>query len=111
MAESYLRQSALAHLGLEGRAGREAQTGGVTLGERSLPGIVDLRGDAEALAAAFEPAMGFALPKRPNTTVSKGKPGAKTRFSALCLGPKRPEDRFRYQRIWWSGMCPTRTSG
>ena len=87
MAEDYLRQSPLAHLGLAGRALKKRGEAGVAMGERPFPGIVDLRGEHKAVSAAFELAFGFALPAAPNTAAGKGKAGAKTRVEALWLGP------------------------
>ena len=81
MADGYLRQSPLAHLGLEGRARAERGAAGVALSERRFPGIVNLRGEAEAIGAAFEQAFGFALPVEANR--ADGKDG----FAALWLGP------------------------
>ena len=87
MAEDYLKQSPLAHLGLEGRARKKRGEAGVAMGERPFPGIVDLRGQHKAVSAAFELAYGFALPAEANTAASKGKAGAKTRVESLWLGP------------------------
>ena len=87
MADHYLRQSPLAHLGLEGRAGKDRGEAGVAMGERAFPGIVDLRGRLETLSPAFEILFGFALPAQPNTTNDNGKTGAKARIEAVCLGP------------------------
>ncbi len=83
MVEAYLRQSALAHLGLDGRAEAGRGAAGVALAERPHRGMVNLRldaSDADAMAA-FEAAFGFALPTRPNTTAGNGE------VSALWLGP------------------------
>ena len=91
MAENYLRQSPLAHLGLEGRARKDRGAAGVAMHERPFPGIVDLRGPHKAVSAAFELGFGFALPAEPNTAASKGKPGTKAQVSALWLGPDQ----------WW----------
>jgi sarcosine oxidase subunit gamma len=87
VAEDYLRQSPLAHLGLEGRARKDRGEAGVEMGERPFPGIVGLRGEHKSVSAAVELALGLALPAEPNTTASKGKAGAKTRVEALWLGP------------------------
>jgi sarcosine oxidase subunit gamma len=87
VAENYLRQSPLAHLGLERRACKERGAAGVAMYERLFPGIVDLRGQHKAVSAAFELCLGFALPAEPNTAASKGKPSAKTQVTALWLGP------------------------
>ncbi len=83
MVETYLRQSALAHLGLDGRAEASRGAAGVALAERPHRGMVNLRLDpknAEAMAA-FEAAFGFALPTQPNTSAGNGE------ASALWLGP------------------------
>ena len=87
MAEQYLRQSALAHLGLEGRAQETRGEAGVAMAELPFRGIVNLRigrGEADA-RAAFEAGLGFALPVEPNTAAAKG--GGKNRVTALWLGP------------------------
>ncbi len=83
MVEAYLRQSALAHLGLDGRVQASRGAAGVALAERPHRGMVNLRLDpknAEAMTA-FEAAFGFALPAQPNTTAGNGE------ASALWLGP------------------------
>ena len=83
MVETYLRQSALAHLGLDGRAQASRGAAGVALAERPHRGMVNLRLDpknAEAMTA-FAAAFGFALPAQPNTTAGNGE------ASALWLGP------------------------
>ena len=70
MVEAYLRQSAVAHLGLEGRGAATRGEAGVAMSERPHRGIVNLRLDpknAEAMAA-FEAAFGFALPTSANDT-------------------------------------------
>jgi sarcosine oxidase subunit gamma len=83
VVEAYLRQSALAHLGLDGRAQPSRGTAGVTLAERPHRGMVDLRLDPadETAMNAFAEAFGFALPVQPNTTAGNGE------ASALWLGP------------------------
>lgn len=83
MVERYLRQSALAHLGLDGRARASRGEAGVAMAERPFPGIADLRGKPAdpGFTGAFEAAFGFALPLEPNTTAGGG--GA----IALWLGP------------------------
>ncbi len=83
MVEAYRRQSALAHLGLDGRAQPSRGTAGVTLAERPHRGMVDLRLDPtdETAMNAFAEAFGFALPVEPNTTAGNGE------ASALWLGP------------------------
>jgi sarcosine oxidase subunit gamma len=87
VAERYQRQSALAHLAIEGRAQPDRGAAGIAMGERPLPGIVNLRGGHEAVSTAFEAAFGFALPAKPNSAAGKGKAGAKTTVTALWLGP------------------------
>lgn len=81
MAEDYLRQSPLAHLGLEGRAQAGRGSAGVALAERPFPAIVGLRGKPAEIAAAFEKGFGFALPLEANSSAGKG------RTTALWLGP------------------------
>ena len=83
MVEAYLRQSALAHLGLDGRAEASRGTAGVALAERPHRGMVDLRLDPadETAMNAFAEAFGFALPVQPNTSAGNGE------TSALWLGP------------------------
>ncbi len=83
MVEAYLRQSALAHLGLEGRGQSDRGDAGVAMRERPHRGIVNLRLDpnnAEAMAA-LEAAFGFALPKTANDTAGDAD------TIALWLGP------------------------
>lgn len=77
----YLRQSPLAHLGLEGRAESSRGSAGVALAERPFQGIVDLRGRSDEIGPAFEKIFGFALPLEPNSVGGKG------RTSAFWLGP------------------------
>ena len=83
MVEAYLRQSALAHLGLDGRAQASRGAAGVALAERPHRGMVNLRLDPSDAAAmnAFAEAFGFALPVAPNTSAGDGE------ASALWLGP------------------------
>ncbi len=83
MVEAYLRQSALAHLGLDGRARARRGEAGTAMAERPHRGLVNLRLDpADAAAmAVFEAAFGFALPVVPNTTASHKD------TTALWLGP------------------------
>ena len=72
MVERYLRQSPLAHLGLDGRAQAARGEAGVAMSEQPFRGIVNLRtqpDDSEAMAA-LESALGFALPVEPNTTAA-----------------------------------------
>ena len=83
MVEAYLRQSALAHLGLDGRAQASRGAAGVALAERPHRGMVNLRLDPsdETAMNAFAEAFGFALPVQPNTSAGNGE------ASALWLGP------------------------
>jgi sarcosine oxidase subunit gamma len=83
VVEAYLRQSALAHLGLEGRGEAIRGAAGVAMGERPHRGMVNLRldpGNAEVMAA-FEAAFGFALPTSANTSAGNAD------TIALWLGP------------------------
>lgn len=83
MVEAYLRQSALAHLGLDGRAAAGRGEAGVAMTERPHRAIVNLRLDpenAEAMAA-FQAAFGFALPTAANETAGDAD------TIALWLGP------------------------
>ena len=105
MAEPYLRQSALAHRGLQ-RAVREApETAGVMLSERPFRAMITLRGDASDadFLAAVRAAAGVELPLQPNTTAR----GAS--IAALWLGPDEwlltaPAGEER-------GLAPTLRSG
>lgn len=83
MVESYLRQSALAHLGLEGRDLSGQETAPVRLTEKVLPAAVNLRGDPadEGFLAAVHQALGVALPLEPNRVESS------ERIAVLWLGP------------------------
>ncbi len=83
MVEAYLRQSPLAHLGLDGRAEASRGAAGVALAEHPHRGMVNLRLDPsdETAMNAFAEAFGFALPVQPNTTAGNGE------ASALWLGP------------------------
>ena len=83
MAEAYLRQSALAHLGLDGRAAAQRGEAGTAMTERPHRAIVDLRLEPsdEGAMAAFAEACGFALPMAPNTTAGDAD------AIALWLGP------------------------
>jgi sarcosine oxidase subunit gamma len=83
MAESALRQSALAPLGLAARAVAEPGEAAVRLAERPFRGQLNLRlrvADAD-LASALEGALGFPLPTTPNTSAAGGG------LTALWLGP------------------------
>ena len=83
MAESALRQSALAPLQLGARAVADAHEAAVRLSERPFRGHLNLRLDGAdaALASALEGALGFALPLEPNTSATAGG------VTALWLGP------------------------
>ena len=83
MAEGYLRQSALAHLGLAARqlaARGEARIG---LGEVSLSGQWAVRGESDDkdFLTAFQQSFGFDLPLAANTTCRSGA------MTAFWLGP------------------------
>ena len=87
MAESFLRHSPLAHLGLAARATAPVAEGaaapGVWMGERPFRGLVNLRGPVgdQAFDAAVKKALGVGLPTEPNTTAAKGD------LRAFWLGP------------------------
>lgn len=83
MAERYLRQSPLAHLGLDGRAQATRGAAGVALAERPFPAIVNLRGARadQGFFDAFQAAAGYALPVEANTVAGSDK------TTALWLGP------------------------
>jgi sarcosine oxidase, subunit gamma len=82
MVETYMRQSALAHLGLNARPDLEGPCG-VQLGEIAFPGQIGLRLDAsdEAILKAAQTALGFPLPVEANAATNKGA------TTALWLGP------------------------
>ncbi len=83
MMERYLRQSALAHLGLEAQQSEAVEGAAVTLQEKPLPAVVNLRGNQEdpKFLTAAKQALGLDLPLTPNTT--SGGDG----LTALWLGP------------------------
>lgn len=83
MVESYLRQSALAHLGLAARVTGAPGEAGVLLCERPFRAQINLRGEiaAKRFRDAVEGALGVAPPRQPNTTASSGA------TTALWLGP------------------------
>lgn len=83
MIESYLRQSALDHLALAGRAGEAPADAAVVMAEKILPAAVNLRGDADdpAFVAALHGALGLELPTTPNTVAGGGD------LALLWLGP------------------------
>jgi sarcosine oxidase subunit gamma len=74
MVERYMRQSALAGQGLDGRRATERGEAGVALDERRFPAIVVLRGKAKdgAFTAAAKKVLGIALPTTANS-VERGK--------------------------------------
>ena len=82
MIEPYLRQSALDHLGLAGRAG-DGVDAGVHLAEKILPVAVNLRGNAgdAGFIEAVRGALGVAPPTAPNTVA------AGDGLALLWLGP------------------------
>jgi len=82
MVEAYMKQSALAHLGLNARKAPDGPTG-VKMAEVEITGHIGLRLDAanKKIRDAAEKALGFALPIKANTVTSKGKK------SALWFGP------------------------
>lgn len=86
MADMYLRQSPLAHLHLDARAANDSEMAdaGVTLSERPLLGMINLRGNPAdpALAPAVKKATGIDLPGAVNTVT--GKAGG---VHILGLGP------------------------
>ena len=77
MVEQYMRQSALAHLGLNARSNPEADAG-VEMSDTPCLGQVGLRLDASdsQLLELAEKAIGFALPLDANTVTSKGNKAA-----------------------------------
>lgn len=80
MAESYLRQSPLAHVGLEARVSDDTAEAGLVLAERRFLAKIDIRGEADG--AAVEQAIGVGLPSQPNTVASGHH------LDALWLGPQ-----------------------
>ncbi|MGD1877237.1 MAG: sarcosine oxidase subunit gamma [Kiloniellaceae bacterium] len=83
MIEPYLRQSALDHLGLAGRAVEQPGDIAVRLAEKPLPAAVNLRGDAgdPAFVAAVREALGTEPPTEPNTVATADD------IALLWLGP------------------------
>jgi sarcosine oxidase subunit gamma len=83
MVEAYLRQSALAHRGLQRAAAEAPARTGITLSERPFRAMLNLRGDpADAgFLSAVRTAAGVELPVEPNTTRRAGS------LTALWLGP------------------------
>ncbi len=88
MVETYQRRTALAHLGLVGRAATAAQSGsGVTMSEVGHRAIVNIRGTSSdpAFVGAVKSATGVDLPARANTVAGNGE------RQILWLGPNE----------WW----------
>lgn len=83
MADPSLRQTPLAALGLRARAEGPPERIGVRLFEKRFLGKINLRADpADAgLIAEIDGALGFALPREPNTVTGQGD------IQALWLGP------------------------
>lgn len=83
MTEAYLRQSALAHLGLAGRAAAPSDGAPVSLTEMALPAAVNLRGGADdaAFHDAVREALSLDLPTAPNTVATAGD------IALLWFGP------------------------
>ncbi len=84
MAESYQRQSPLAHLQLEARARETVEAPGVRMSEAAFRGQIALRGDAstETFVDAVKEIFGVDVPVKPNTTSMPGS----ARY-LLWLGP------------------------
>ena len=83
MAERFRRRSALAHLGLEGRAAVAVPHAGAELAERRIRGLLVLRGDAAS--AEFRDAVSTAIGIEP---VVEPLTAARRRdVSILWLGP------------------------
>ncbi len=82
MVENYLRQSALAPLGLNARTASTKKPG-VKMAERPFFAMTGLRGNTDdpAFLSATKQALGFSLPLEANTATKKGK------NSALWMGP------------------------
>ena len=85
MANTYLRQTPLAHLHLDARAANEPAdtTSGVHIGERPLLGMINLRGQNSNLAfrSAFKKVVGLTLP---GVNETSGRPDG---VYILGLGP------------------------
>lgn len=83
MIESYLRQSALAHFGLEGKVATVDTDAAVRLHEKVLPAAVNLRGDKEdpKFLTQAKQALGLDLPQVPNTAAAGND------LAVLWLGP------------------------
>ncbi len=88
MVETYQRRSALAHMGLVGRAAAaNTSQAGVVMSELAHRTIVNIRGNAAdpAFAAAVKTATGVDLPAKANTVANNGD------RQILWLGPNE----------WW----------
>ncbi|MEQ8354547.1 MAG: sarcosine oxidase subunit gamma family protein [Kiloniellaceae bacterium] len=83
MIDSYMRQSALDHLALAGRAAPTPGDAALWIAEKTLPAAVNLRGDRDdpALVAAVREVLGLELPATPNTVASNDG------LALLWLGP------------------------
>jgi sarcosine oxidase subunit gamma len=81
MAERYLRQSALAHLGLEILARDTPGKADVAMYERTFSRKANLRGSGKDFFDAFEAAFGLPLPKKALTS------SVAEDLMALWLGP------------------------
>jgi len=83
MADTYIRQSPLAHLHLIARANEPVTKSGVLVREEPFTSQFVLRGDAgdEAFVTALQDALGTSLPITPNTVSGGGDAGI------LWLGP------------------------
>ena len=86
MADTYLRQSPLAHLHLNARATNEPnnEKASVEIGERPLLGMINLRGQCQdpAFFNEVKKILRFEIPKKVNTVS-----GDTEQIHALCLGP------------------------
>ena len=74
MANTYLRQSPLAHLSLAGLAQPDRGEAGVAMQEKPFRGLVNLRGRSgnRSFMSAVKKALKLALPTEANTTASAG---------------------------------------
>ncbi|MBN36170.1 MAG: sarcosine oxidase subunit gamma [Rhodospirillaceae bacterium] len=79
MAETYLRQSPLAHRALDAQANADTDDAALVLTERRFLAKINIRGKADS--AAVKAAVGVELPQAPNT-VAEGN-----NLTALWLGP------------------------
>lgn len=87
MPDSLLRQSPLAHLGLQAGARSARGEAGIAMTELPFRGIIDLRGDAgdESFLTAVEKVLGAAPPSEANRAVTRPE------VTLLWLGPNQ----------WW----------